>query len=458
MCPPSTPSADQHEAASDPGSRPAFDKLPQPDGIGREIHDLIGELFPIPRSITGDGVRETLHRIGQRIPLTLHEVPTGTKVLDWTIPKEWNIRGATLKTADGETVVDFADCNLHIVFSSAPVKLTLPLSELRPRLYSLPEHPDWIPYRYSHYGNNWGFCLSHRQLEALPEGDYRVEIDTTLEDGSLTYGECLIEGRRPEEILISCHVCHPSLANDNLSGVAVATALATQLRGLDLTYSYRFIFVPSLIGAITWLARNEANVGRIRAGLVLSCLGDPGVSTYKRSRRGDREIDRAVLHVLGQSGAPFDVRDFSPYGYDERQFNSPGFDLPVGLLMRTPYERFPEYHTSADNLDFVQPDALADSFQKCLSVFHVLDNNRVLVNQSPKGEPQLGRRGLYRAVSGQTDEKLEELPMLWVLNLSDGTNSLLDIAERSGIAFAQIKRAADALAGVGLLEDAGEAP
>ena len=441
-----------------PNLRPAFDQVPRLDAIGQEIHDFMAELFPVPRCITGDGVRETLRRIGQRIPIEVHEVPSGTKVLDWTIPKEWNIRGATLKTVSGDTVVDFADCNLHVVFSSEPVEITLPLSELRPRLYSLPEHPDWIPYRYSHYGNNWGFCLSDRQLQGLEDGDYQVRIDSTLTDGSLTYGECVVHGRRPEEILISCHVCHPSLANDNLSGVAIATALAAQLRGLDLTYTYRFIFVPSLIGAITWLARNEANVGRIRAGLVLSCLGDPGPSTYKRSRRGDSEIDRAVLHVLGQSGAPFNVMDFSPYGYDERQFNSPGFNLPVGLLMRTPYERFPEYHSSADNLEFVRPDALSDSFHKCLSVLHVLDNNRVLLNQSPKGEPQLGRRGLYRQISGQADEKVEELPMLWVLNLCDGDHSLLDIAERSGIAFACIKRASDILSDVGLLENTEPAP
>lgn len=446
------------DARKCPNPRPAFDRVPRLDAIGQEIHDFMAELFPIPRCITGNGVRDTLHRIGQRIPLAVHEVPSGTKVLDWTIPEEWNIRGASLKTISGDTVIDFADCNLHVVYSSAPVDITLPLSELRPRLHSLPEHPDWVPYRYSHYGNNWGFCLSHRQLQTLADGDYQVRIDSTLSDGSLTYGECVIEGRRPEEILISCHVCHPSLANDNLSGVAIATALAAQLRGLDLTYTYRFIFVPSLIGAITWLARNEANVGRIRAGLVLSCLGDPGSSTYKKSRRGDSEIDQAALHVLGQSGTPFNVMDFSPYGYDERQFNSPGFDLPVGLLMRTPYERFPEYHSSADNLDFVRPDALADSFHKCLSILHVLDNNRVLVNQSPKGEPQLGRRGLYRQISGQADEKVEELPMLWVLNLCDGDHSLLDIAERSGIAFARIKRAADSLSDVGLLENTGAAP
>ena len=438
--------------------RPVFDRVPRPENMGQEIHDFIAELFPIPRSITGDGVRETLRRIGERIPLQIHEVPSGTKVLDWTVPKEWNIRGASLKTSAGDKILDFADCNLHVVYSSAPIDATMPLAELRPRLYSLPDHPDWVPYRYSHYGNSWGFCLSHRQLEALPDGDYHVHIDTTLSDGSLTYGECVIQGRSDEEVLVSCHICHPALANDNLSGVAVAVALAGHLRGLDLTYTYRFIFVPSLIGAITWLARNESGLGRIRAGLVLSCLGDPGSPTYKKSRHGDREIDRAAAHVLGVSGDPFDVVDFSPYGYDERQFNSPGFDLPVGLLMRTPFERFAEYHTSADNLDFVRPGALADSFHKCLSILHVLDNNRILINQSPKGEPQLGRRGLYREVSGQSDEKLEELPLLWVLNLCDGSHSLLDIAERSGLAFARIKRAADALQRVGLLKEGAAAP
>lgn len=448
------PATNQALSARD-GPRPFFDRVQRRDSMGQEIHDFIAELFPIPRGITGDGVRETLRRIGRRIPLQIHEVPSGTQVLDWTIPKEWNIRGATLKTSAGDTVLDFDDCNLHVVYSSAPVDATMPLAELRPRLHSLPEHPDWVPYRYSHYGNSWGLCLSHRQLEALPDGDYHVHIDSTLSDGSLTYGECVIEGRSPEEILVSCHVCHPSLANDNLSGIAIATALAEQLGGLDLTYTYRFIFVPSLIGAITWLARNESGLGRIRAGLVLSCLGDAGAPTYKKSRHGGREIDRAVAHVLEASGDPFEVQDFSPYGYDERQFNSPGFDLPVGLLMRTPYERFAEYHTSADNLDFVRPGALADSFDKCLSILHVLDNNRVLINQSPRGEPQLGRRGLYRDVSGQSDEKVDELPLLWVLNLCDGSHSLLDIAERSGLAFARIKRAADALQRVGLLEDGG---
>lgn len=434
--------------------RPAFDQVPTMDA-GHSIHDFIAELFPIPRSITGDGVRETLRHIGQRIPLKIHEVPTGTKVLDWTIPKEWNIRGASVKNAAGDTILNYADGNLNIVYSSAPINATMPLEELRPHLHSLPDHPDWVPYRYSHYGNNWGFCLSHRQLEALPDGDYHVNIDSTLSDGSLTYGECILEGSGPGEVLVSCHVCHPAMANDNLSGIAIAVALAEYLSSLSLRHTYRFIFVPSLIGAITWLARNESGLDRIRAGLVLSCLGDVGSSTYKKSRHGDREIDRAASHVLEQFGQHYEVTEFSPYGYDERQFNSPGFDLPVGLLTRTPYERFAEYHTSADNLDFVRPEALSDSFAKCLSILHIIENNRMLINQSPKGEPQLGRRGLYRDVSGQSDEKADELPLLWVLNLSDGEHSLLDIAERSGLAFARIKGAADTLQRVGLLKSAG---
>ena len=310
--------------------RPVFDRVPRLESMGQEIHDFIAELYPIPRCITGDGVRETLRRIGQRIPLQIHEVPSGTKVLDWTVPKEWNIRGASLKTSAGDTVLDFADCNLHVVYSSAPIDATMPLSELRPRLYSLPEHPDWVPYRYSHYGNSWGFCLSHRQLEALPDGDYHVRIDSTLSDGSLTYGECVIQGRSDEEVLVSCHICHPALANDNLSGVAIATALAGHLGGLDLTYTYRFIFIPSLIGAITWLARNRDATENIRHGLVLTCLGDRGGPSYKRSRRGDADIDRAATNVLVSMGGNPTILDFVPYGYDERQYCSPGLDVAVG--------------------------------------------------------------------------------------------------------------------------------
>jgi aminopeptidase-like protein len=395
--------------------------------------------------MTGDGVRETLSIVGEHIPLEVIEVPTGTPVLDWTVPREWNIRDAWIRGPDGEKVVDFGESNLHVVGYSVPVHERLPLAELRERLHTLPEHPDWIPYRTSYFNETWGFCLRHDVLANLPDGEYEVRIDSSLEDGHLTYGECYLEGEVEDEVLISCHVCHPSLCNDNLSGIGVSTYLAKRLLEAPRRYSYRFLFVPGMVGPITWLARNEERMGRIRHGLVLTLLGDRGRTTYKRSRRGDAEIDHAVQHVLRQSGADYDIRDFSPYGYDERQYCSPGFDLPVGRLTRTPHGEFPEYHTSADDLDLVRPDALDDSFAKLLALVEVLEGNRTYLNLSPKGEPQLGKRGLYGTLGGGQEGRERELAMLWVLNLSDGDHSLLDIAERSGLDFGAVRRAADAL-------------
>ncbi|HSS95392.1 MAG TPA: DUF4910 domain-containing protein [Terriglobales bacterium] len=416
-----------------------------PAAIGRNIFALMRELYPICRSITGDGFRQTLRRLKQEIPLQIHEVPTGTQVFDWTVPKEWNIRDAYVKNSAGERVIDFKKHNLHVVNYSVPVDRTMPLSELRAHLHTLPEQPDLIPYRTSYYKENWGFCLPHRLLESLPEGDYQVCIDSTLENGSLTYGECLIPGQTDEEILISCHSCHPSLCNDNLSGVAVAVFLAKHLAEAQLRYSYRFIFIPGTIGSITWLSRNEDRASMIRHGLVLTCIGDRGHINYKKSRQGNAEIDRAMAQVLKQSGSRFEIHDFSPYGYDERQYCSPGFNLPVGCFMRTPHGKFPEYHSSADNLDLMDPASLADSLLTCLSVFKVLENNYYYQNQNPKCEPQLGRRGLYRAMGGHRDEKLQETAMLWVLNQSDGSHSVLDIVERSGLPFDVIKDAVDML-------------
>jgi aminopeptidase-like protein len=360
------------------------------------------------------------------------------------VPKEWNIRDAYIKNVRGERVVDFQKSNLHVVNYSIPVKKKISLAALREHLFTLPEHPDWIPYRTSYYKENWGFCLSHQQSLALMDAEYEVCIDSSLEPGHLTYGEYYLPGESSEEVLFSCHSCHPSLCNDNLSGMTLAALLARALSPLSLRYSYRFLFIPGTIGSIAWLCLNEGQVARIKHGLVLANVGDAGRSTYKKSRRGDAEIDRAVIHVLQHSGEDYEVIEFSPYGYDERQFCSPGFDLPVGNLMRTPHGRFPEYHTSADNLDFVQPPYLANSFAKCLTVLTVLENNLTYLNQNPKCEPQLGKRGLYRMMGGPEGES-DELAMLWVLNLSDGSHSLLDIATRSGYPFATIKKAADLL-------------
>jgi aminopeptidase-like protein len=418
--------------------------------IGEDLHHFASELYPICRSITGDGVRQTLARIGDRIPLQVSEVPTGTEVFDWAVPKEWNIRDAYIKDANGRRVVDFHRSNLHVLNYSTPVHATLPLRELKEHLFMLPEHPEWIPYRTAYYKEAWGFCLAHNEMVTLPDGDYEVCIDSTLTDGYLTYAECLVPGRSSHEVLISTHVCHPSLANDNLSGLVVATALAEFLLGRDLRYSYRFLFAPGTIGAITWLARNREKVGRIRHGLVLTGIGDAGGFHYKKSRRGDAEIDRVAAHVLRHHSELSQILEFSPYGYDERQYCSPGFNLPVGCLMRSVWGTFPEYHTSADNLDFIRPDQLSASFCLCAELFDVLEGNRRYKNLNPFCEPQLGKRGLYRSNGG--DAITTEInARLWVLSLSDGEHSLLDIAERSGLPFSIVSDAAELLHSGGLL-------
>ncbi len=423
-----------------------------PAGTGAAMHALMAELFPICRSITGDGFRASLRRLGEVAPIALHEVPTGTRVFDWTVPKEWNIREAWIADPAGRRVVDFRASNLHVVNYSVPVRRRMTLEELRPRLHTLPDQPDLVPYRTSYYAEEWGFCLSQRQLDSLPAGEYEVCIDATLAPGHLTYGECVLPGEIPEEILFSVHSCHPSLANDNLSGMVTAAFLARHLQSQSRRHTLRFLFIPGTIGSITWLALHEAEAGRIRHGLVLSCLGDPGPSTYKRSRRGTALVDRAAAHVL-KHGGPHVVSDFVPYGYDERQYCSPGFDLAVGCLTRTPNGRFPEYHTSADNLDFVRPEALEDSLEKCLRIVEILERDRAYLSLNPRCEPQLGRRGLYRATGGHELPGLE-MALLWVLNLSDGRNSLLDIAERAGVPFRVILGAANALEAGGLLRPA----
>ncbi|WP_340557123.1 DUF4910 domain-containing protein [Streptomyces sp. GSL17-111] len=426
-----------------------------PVSPGEEMYALVERLYPLCRSITGDGVRATLDIVGAYLPLEVQEVPTGTRVLDWTVPQEWNIRDAYIADAGGRRVVDFAASSLHVLGYSVPVSATMPLSELRPHLHTLPEHPSWVPYRTSYYRPDWGFCLAQETLDALPEGPYEVRIDSTLADGHLTYAEHVVPGQVADEVIVSAHVCHPSLANDNLAGIAVATFLARELARQTPYYTYRFLFAPGTIGAITWLARNAERVhrGDVRHGLVLACAGDRGRLTYKRSRRGDAGIDRVMRHVLGASERPHHIAEFTPYGYDERQFCSPGFDLGVGSLSRTPYAGYPEYHTSADDLDFVTPEAMADTLAVCREAFSVLDRDRRYVNLSPYGEPQLGRRGLYDALGGRSDAKQAQLALLWVLNLSDGEHGLLDIAERSGLPFDTVAAAADALCGAGLIKE-----
>lgn len=427
------------------------------EDLGEEIFALVAEIYPICRSITGNGVRETLRAISAHIKLEVHEVPTGTQVFDWVIPREWNIRDAYIKNERGEKVVDFNRSNLHVMSYSTPVRQRISLAELKQHVYTLPDQPDLVPYRTSYYAENWAFCMPHSLMESLRDETYEVFIDSTLADGHLTYGEYLHRGETEDEFLLSAHVCHPSLANDNCSGIALLTHLAMRLAGLRTRYSYRFLFAPGTIGAITWLARNEANSQRIKHGLVVSMMGDGGGPTYKKSRRGNSKVDRAAIQTLRHSGLTPTILDFSPYGYDERQYCSPGFNLPVGLLQRSKFGEIPEYHTSADNLDFIAPNHLAESYRLVAETIDVVENDLMYRNTMPKCEPQLGRRGLYGAVGGDKDAVAANMAMLWILNLSDGTHSLLDIAERANLPFAVIRKTALRLRRSGLLAPCDDA-
>jgi aminopeptidase-like protein len=431
--------------------------------IGDEIHALAARIFPICRSITGNGVRQTLDILARHIPLQSHEVPTGTRVFDWDVPREWNIADAWIANERGERVVDFRASNLHVLNYSIPIRARMPLAELTPHIFTLPDQPDLIPYRTSYYAERWGFCMAHHRLAALEEGIYEVCIDSRLEDGHLTYGEYLHQGATEDEVLLSAHICHPSLANDNCSGLALLTLLADRLKTRQTRYGYRFLFAPGTIGAITWLARNEERAHRIKHGLVMSCVGDGGGPIYKRSRRGDALIDRTMAHVLrhatprnaaSQSG----VIDFFPYGYDERQYCSPGFNLAVGLFQRSQFATFPEYHTCADNMDFIKPEHLAASYAMISAAIDIIERNRRCINLSPKCEPQLGRRGLYGSIGNDKGNQARAMALLWVLNLSDGEHDLLGIAERADMPFSVIEDAAARLTHAELLKDASPEP
>ena len=425
----------------------------QRESLAESLMDLVRELHPICRSLTGDGVRRTLEIVRRFAPLDVHEVPSGTRVFDWTVPDEWNVRDAWIGDLAGRRVVDFRRSNLHVVGYSEPVRRLVTRKELLAHVHSLPDHPDWIPYRTSYYERSWGFCATQRQVDSLVEPRYEVCIDARLEPGSLTYGELFLPGTSDEEILVSTHVCHPSLCNDNLSGIAVAALLAAELRGRPRRRGLRFLWIPGTIGSLTWLARNAGRVGRIRGGLTLSCLGDASPFTYKRSFSGAAEVDRVAAHALRRSGLWHQLVDFAPWGYDERQFESPGFRLGVGALSRATHGDFPEYHSSADDLAFVSGERLAESLIVVRELLRLLDRNGRYLNLLPHGEPQLGRRGVYRSIGGAGDPGPVELAMLWLLSLSDGDHDLIDVAERSGLDFDAVAHAAEILLGQGLLEE-----
>lgn len=433
-------------------SRVASDDLG--DGtIGEEIFSLAAEIFPICRSITGDGVRQTLDILRRHVDLDVHEVPSGTQVFDWTIPFEWNIRDAYIKAPSGERVVDFKASSLHVLSYSRPVRVQMPLNELKEHIYTLPQQPDAVPYRTAYGGDRWGFCMTHNQLEQLEDGIYEAVIDSSLAEGSLTYGEIFHRGATDHEVLLSTHICHPSLANDNCSGLALLTALVKRITKQKTRYSYRFLFGPGTLGAISWLAHNSSSVFNIKHGIVFSCVGDGGGPTYKKSRIGDAFIDRAFCHVLRHASSQPSILDFFPYGYDERQFCSPGFNLPVGLFQRSQFGTFPEYHCSEDNLDFIRPEHLATSYRMVASVLDVIESDRCYERTNPFCEPQLGRRGLYSSVGGDKSIADRNMAMLWVLNLSDGQHSLLDIAERANMPFEIIAKVATMLTAENLLKE-----
>ncbi len=417
---------------------------------------LMADLFPHCRSITGDGVRQTLERIQREIPVVVHEVPTGTPVLDWTVPEEWNVREAWIKSPTGRRIVDLSEHTLHLMSYSEPVHAAMPLDELKQHLHSLPDRPTQIPYVTSYYRRNWGFCLRHELLETLTdEGDYEVFIDSDFRQGSLTYGELVIPGTSPDELLITTHICHPSMANDNLSGIAVVTELARRLASSPRRLTVRFLFIPGTIGSITWLATNRELVDRVRGGVVVTGVGDLGDPTWKRPRAADTAIDRVARNILAAGGA-HRVMEFYPYGYDERQFCSPGFNLAVGRFGRSIHGEYPEYHTSADDLSFVHDDSMTESLELLTKIVDGMDANRTYMNLEPYGEPQLGRRDLYRTTGGAVDRRSAEMAVLWMLSFSDGTNDLEAISTRSGIDMATLAAAAQSLLHAGLLAPVDE--
>lgn len=425
---------------------------------GDSLYSLLVRLFPIARSLTGPGFRETLEILEEVTgPMERHRFATGERVFDWTIPNEWTLRDAWVKDPGGRKIIDLAESNLHVLGYSTPVHETMALAKLQEHLHSLPGQPDAIPYLTSYYSERWGFCLSQHRRDSLVEGEYEVCIDSELAPGQVEIAELTLPGESEREVLFSTYCCHPSLANNELSGPVVAAHLARRLRNLGRRrYTYRFLFLPETIGSIAYLSRfGERMRERLLAGYVLTCCGDEGAFTYKRSRRGDSLADRAAEHVLERSGRPYDVVDFFPSGSDERQYCSPGFDLPVGSLMRSMYGSYPEYHTSLDNLDFVSAEGLAGSLELYERIVETIEADDVFLNTMPFCEPQLGSRGLYPTLGSQKSRDDLVRDMMWLLNLCDGTRDLLEVAARAGRPAWELGRAAEPLLEHGLLERFG---
>lgn len=396
-----------------------------------ELEDYFDRLWPICRSITGDGLRRSLDIIGELLPLTLTEVPTGTTVFDWTIPNEWNIRDAFIITPDGKKICDFKKSNLHVINYSVPVNTTVSLEELRKHLRYIEALPDAIPYVTSYYKETWGFCISYNEYKDLAEGDYRVLIDSSLAPGSLTYGECILRGDSDKEILFSTYLCHPSMANNELSGPLVQAFLYKKIAELPKRkYTYRFLFAPETIGVIAYLhAQGTQLKEKLSAGYVLTCCGDEGAFVYKQSKQINSLADRVARHVLKYRELPYEVIPFSVGGSDERQYCSPGFNLPVGSLTRSMYQRYAEYHTSLDNKNFISFKAMAETVETYFCFVKAMELNDFYRNTIPYGEPQLGKRGLYPSSVNPTDVRDTIHNRMHLLSFADGNIDLIDIAE-----------------------------
>jgi aminopeptidase-like protein len=428
-----------------------------PDDAGEQMLELARAIFPLPRSLTGNAVRATLEAVGRWARLEISEVPSGSGVYDWIVPPEWNVREAYIADDSGARLVDLAESSLHVVGYSEPVRASFSGAELDPHLHSLPDRPHAIPYRTSYFERTWGFCLAHESRVMIdPARRYEVVIDSTLDEaGSLTFGEARVAGTAGDrDLLVSTYVCHPSLANDNVAGIVVAAALARWLEPGALEHDVRVVFSPSGVGTLAWLARNEERLDRIDGGLVVACAGDNGPPTYKRSRRGEEAVDRAAALTVRSRGGS--VREFVPWGTDERQFCSPGFDLPVGVLTRTPNGLYDAYHTSDDDLSVISAANLLDTLEGLVEILTSIDRNRVLVRTDGRGEPQLSRHAVDATMTAGllvgADKEREAL--FWTLNLADGRHDLLTIAARAGVPFAAVDRIARSLEASGLLREA----